>query len=61
MEPIEIKPGMWMSEVEDAGDGSGDAIVALPDALLAELGWVEGDELEIGITDDGSIYLTKVD
>lgn len=60
-EPIEIKPGTWLVEVEDAGDGSGDAIVALPQVMLDDLGWCEGDEIKIEIAEDGSFYLSKAD
>jgi len=43
----------------DAGDGSGDAIISLPDELLELLGWVEGDELLLNIVDN-SITFTKI-
>ncbi len=36
----------WKLTLIDAGDGSGDALIELPDELLAMLGWVEGDSLE---------------
>lgn len=32
---------------QDPGDGSGDVIVELPQALLEKLGWALGDELVI--------------
>ena len=37
----------WETVAEEAGDGSGDLIVVFPEELLEELGWEEGDELEI--------------
>ena len=39
--------GSWTSVLLDAGDGSGDAIVPLPDGLLDELGWDEDTEIVI--------------
>lgn len=37
----------WRVACQDAGDGSGDAIVELPSELLEKLGWALGDELTI--------------
>lgn len=37
----------WKLTLIDAGDGSGDALIELPDDLLAAVGWVEGELLEI--------------
>jgi len=38
----------------------GDAIVPLPDDILLELGWEEGDTLNIRV-EDGQIILEKTD
>jgi len=38
---------IWKLTLIDPEDGSGDALVELPDELLAEVGWVEGELLEI--------------
>ena len=38
---------------------TGDLIIPLPPHLLKELGWKEGDELTIGVGDDGKIFLKK--
>ncbi len=38
---------IWKLRLIDPGDGSGDALVELPDELLAKVGWVEGELLEI--------------
>ena len=38
-----------------------DGILQLPDAMLEELGWNEGDVLEWIEQDDGSFLLKKVD
>ena len=44
----------------DAGDGSGDAILAFPDEALAITGWVEGDTLSFVKVGD-HIRVTKAD
>lgn len=37
----------WRVVCQDPGDGRGDIIVELPQALLEKLGWALGDELVI--------------
>ena len=49
----------WHLTLEDASDGSGDAILPLPDDLLEQLNWQEGDVLELSATDDGAIHVVK--
>ena len=51
----------WTLTCEDAGDGSGDVIVELPDDLLAASGWAEGDtlELEPDPSDSSVIRITR--
>ena len=39
---------------------NGDAILELPDELLAETGWKEGDTLDIS-EQDGKIVIKKID
>ena len=39
----------WKLTLIDAGDGSGDALMVLPDEILAKIGWVEGELLEIEV------------
>ncbi len=41
-------------EIEDD-----DYTIALPDDLLEELGWVEGDEVDIDLLEDGTLSITK--
>ena len=48
----------WTIPLLDAGDGSGDAIICLPDELLESFGWSVGDELTLDVVDD-SIRITK--
>ena len=38
---------------------SDDIIIPIPIPLLKDLGWKEGDEVEIGIDDKGKLYLKK--
>jgi len=38
---------------------SGDLIIPLPLPLLKNLGWKEGDDVEIDIGTDGNLYLKK--
>lgn len=38
---------------------NGDAIVELPDELMEELGWKEGDKLDYQMK-DGSVYITNL-
>jgi hypothetical protein len=33
--------------------------IALPDEVLEELGWVEGDEVDIDVLEDGTLSITK--
>lgn len=37
----------WTVTLFETEDGSGDAILAIPDELLAAAGWVEGDTLSL--------------
>lgn len=48
----------WTIPLQEAGDGSGDAIIYLPDELLESLGWSVGDELMLDIV-DSSIKIVK--
>lgn len=37
----------------------GDLLIPLPLPLLKSLGWQEGEEVEIGIDDNGQLFLKK--
>jgi bifunctional DNA-binding transcriptional regulator/antitoxin component of YhaV-PrlF toxin-antitoxin module len=37
----------------------GDMIIPIPLPLLKQLGWQEGDDVEIGIDDKGQLFLKK--
>lgn len=49
----------WQLKLIDPQDGSGDALVELPDDLLATLGWVEGELLEIEQVEKGIVITTS--
>lgn len=49
----------WQVTLIDAGDGSGDAILNLPDELMTLMGWAIGDTLSIEVIDNG-IKVTKI-
>lgn len=51
----------WTLNVEEADDGSGDAILTFPPDLLEQVGWKEGDTLNWIDQKDGSWQLKKVD
>jgi len=47
--------------IEDAPDGSGDGILTFPDEMVEELGWKEGQKLDIYLDSDGNIILKALD
>jgi hypothetical protein len=49
----------WKLPLQDSKDGSGDRILELPDPLLVEMGWQEGDTLSIEPCTNG-LLLRKV-
>lgn len=44
----------WTCDVEDANDGTGDAILTFPDELVMLKGWKEGTELKITVVGEGA-------
>ena len=46
--------------IEDAEDGSGDGILTFPPEMVEELGWKEGDTLNLAAGENGTITITKV-
>ena len=57
----ELKLKSWTLNVEEANDGSDDAILTFPPDLLEQAGWKEGDTLKWIDQKDGSWLLKKVD
>jgi hypothetical protein len=53
--------GHWRATMLDAGDGTGDGVLPLPDELLAQMGWQEGDILSITRDECGDLILRRVD
>jgi len=38
---------------------SGDLIIPIPEPVLKQMGWKEGDDVEISLNEDGTIFLKK--
>lgn len=38
---------------------SGDLIIPIPEPILKQMGWKEGDDVEINIDDNGQLFLKK--
>ena len=38
---------------------SGDVIIPIPEPILKQMGWKEGDELDLSVNEDGSLFLKK--
>jgi uncharacterized membrane protein (UPF0127 family) len=49
------------TQIIETDDGTGDAIIELPDELLEKIGWKVGDEIQIARDEAGDIRLTKLD
>ena len=50
----------YTAEILDAEDGSGDAVLQLPDDLCKEDDWREGDRIEMEVV-DGAIIMKNLD
>ena len=50
----------YTAEILDAEDGSGDAILQLPDDFCKEDDWREGDRIEMEVV-DGTIKMKNLD
>lgn len=53
------KTKKWALTIVDAGDGTGDGIVELPDDLLAASGWHESDTLALEVLSEGRVLLYR--
>lgn len=38
---------------------SGDLIIPIPDPILKQMGWKEGDDIEVNINENGQLFLKK--
>jgi hypothetical protein len=45
LKQLPSSPLTWQATIQDAGDGSGDQVLKLPDEIIGQLGWQEGDTL----------------
>lgn len=52
-----LKNNSWVCDVEDADDGSGDAILTFPDELVLLMGWKSGTILDINL--EGEAIVVK--
>lgn len=47
--------------VVDAGDGTGDGIIEIPNELLESLGWREGDVLSVIVSEPAVLVVERLD
>lgn len=62
LEDLDSYGGTWNGTIEDANDGTGDAILTFPDELVMLNGWKEGTELKLTVVGEGtgkSLYITE--
>ena len=50
----------YTAEILDAEDGSGDAVLQLPEDFCKEDDWLEGDRIEMEVV-DGAIKMKNLD
>lgn len=55
-----LKNNSWICDVEDAKDGSGDAILTFPDEMVLLMGWKSGTILDINNDENGNIIVKEV-
>lgn len=53
------KNKVYTTTVEDSGDGTGDIVITLPEEMLNDMNWKEGQEFDISL-DGHVIYLTPI-
>lgn len=58
---VDHKAGKFTSRIIDAGDDTGDGILELPDALMAELGWREEDLLDVSMNETGCLIVRRAE
>ncbi|MBC3861534.1 hypothetical protein H8K32_05420 [Undibacterium jejuense] len=51
----------FTTTIVDAGDGTGDGMIEIPDELLAALGWHEGDVLNVKVREPSVLVLERLD
>lgn len=50
---------VWITKLEEDPTNSDYYTSIIPDEMLEELGWVEGDELEVKMLDNKTVLVTK--
>lgn len=55
----DTRTNLWRTTIVEASDGSGDGIIQLPDELLMQIGWKEGDTLSIVQDDSGNLIIRR--
>ena len=53
-----IGPKQWSTRVVDAGDGSGDCILLLPQALCTLMSWTDGVTVNVSVSEAGELVMT---
>jgi len=48
----------FVAKIEEDPE-TGDAVIVIPDALLAKLEWNEGDAIEWTVNDDGTVTIQR--
>lgn len=48
----------WTVQTEE--DENGNVILPIPEELMNEAGWLEGDELDFQVNSDGSCTITNI-
>ena len=50
---------IWIADITEANDGTGDAILNFPDDMIAETGWKEGTVLHMRVeeTPTGNVLI----
>jgi hypothetical protein len=57
----DTRTNLWRTTIVEASDGSGDGIMQLPDELLMQIGWKEGDTLSIIEDESGDLIIRRVE
>lgn len=54
------QPDLRYEVITHLDEETGDLILPIPPHVLKQLGWKEGDDIDIGVGQDGRIFLKKV-
>lgn len=60
MKSLNTIPVRWLAKLIDAGDGSGDKLIELPEELLVQMDLHVGEAVHVRLSDDKSaIFMAK--